>query len=254
MTENGAKMGFFEHLEELRKRLMRAVLVLMVIFGAFVGFNIGPEIYQFIARPLIKFLPEGSRLVFTSPIAPFFTYLKVSFIAALMICVPHILYELWKFIAPGLYAQEKKLALPFVAIATLLFYVGVCFAYFIVFPVIFKFLVVTIPSEEIEPMIEIREYVALVMRLGLAFGAVFETPIVIVFLGLLGVVDSDFLKKGRRYFIVIAFLIGAILSPPDIISQIFIAGPLLVLYEISIRVMVVIERRRERELEEFDNM
>ncbi len=254
MNENGAKMGFFEHLEELRKRLMRAVLLLMVIFGAFVGLNIGPEIYQLIAKPLIQFLPKDSKLVFTNPIAPFFTYLKVSFIAALLICVPHILYELWKFIAPGLYAQEKKLALPFVAIATLLFYVGVCFAYFIVFPVIFKFLVVTIPSEEIEPMIEIREYVALVIRLGLAFGAIFETPIIIVFLGLLGIVDSDFLKKGRRYFIVIAFLIGAILSPPDIVSQIFIAGPLLVLYEASIKVLAIIEKRKQRELDELDNM
>jgi sec-independent protein translocase protein TatC len=252
MTETGARMGFFEHLEELRSRLMRTVLALVVMFGVFIPF--GDQMYKFIARPLIRFLPEGAQMVFINPVAPFFTYLKVSFVAALLVCVPYILYELWRFIAPGLYSQEKKLAMPFVAIATLLFYVGVCFAYYIVFPVVFRFFVVTVPHPDIKPMIEIREYVALVMRLGLAFGAVFETPIVIVFLGLLGLVDTAFLRKGRRYFIVVAFLIGAILSPPDIVSQIFIAGPLLALYEVSIRVLGVIERRREKRAEELDNI
>jgi sec-independent protein translocase protein TatC len=252
MTDTGARMGFFEHLEELRSRLMRTVLALLVAFG--ILFPFGDTMYGFIARPLVKFLPEGAKMVFINPVAPFFTYLKVSLVAALLVCVPYIIYELWRFIAPGLYAKEKKLALPFVAIATALFYIGVCFAYFIVFPVIFRFFIVTVPASNIEPMIDIREHVSLVMRLGLAFGAIFETPIIIIFLGLLGIVDTTFLKKGRRYFVVISFLIGAILSPPDIVSQIFIAAPLLILYEASIRALAVIEKRRAREAEELENI
>ncbi len=242
-------MSFFEHLEELRGRLLRAVLAVIVGFSVCWFFR--QELYTFLVDPLLRVLPEGDKSVkIISPAEAFFTYLKIAFAGGVLIAVPFILYQMWKFIAPGLYPRERKLAFPFVLIATALFYIGSAFAYLLVFPVIFKFFM-GFTSPELQPMISFREYVSLVTKLILAFGMIFETPIIIVFLGLLGVVDTNLLKKGRRYFIVIAFVIGALLSPPDVVSQILMGLPLLILYEASIHVLAVIERRRRiREEEE----
>jgi sec-independent protein translocase protein TatC len=170
----------------------------------------------------------------------------VVILAAVIITLPWIIYQLWRFIRPGLHEHEKKYAIPFIIAATVLFYAGAAFAYFLVFPAAFKFFL-SWGSEDLKPMIAIREYISLVILLMLAFGAVFETPIVIVFLGLLGVVNSSILKTGRRYFVVLSFVIAAILTPtPDVINQTMMAVPLLLFYEVGIYILVLIERQRSR--------
>ena len=249
MAEGDSKMSFFEHLEELRSHLLKATLAIVLGFVACIYF--GERLFNFLAAPLIKQLPQDSSIVFTGLPDPFFMYLKVSFVAGVFLTLPYTLYQAWKFIAPGLYIKEKRLALPFVVIGTALFYVGACFAYLVIFPVIFNFFL-GFQTPTLKPMIAIREFVSLIMKFMLAFGAVFETPIIIVFLGLLGIVSSDLLKKGRRYFIVIAFVVGAILSPPDPASQVLLAVPLLMLYEASIHILVVIEKRRKQREDEWD--
>jgi sec-independent protein translocase protein TatC len=246
-NEEESRMSFFDHLEELRGRLIRCVVGICA--ASCVCLIFGEELFTFLSSPIVKLLPKGTGLVFTSLPDPFFIYLKVSFISGLFISVPYILYELWQFIRPGLYPKERGLALPFVIVAAALFYIGGAFAYFIVFPAAFKFFL-GYSTPELQPMIAIREYVSLVMMLVLAFGAVFETPIVVVFLGLLGIFNSTQLKSGRRYFIVIAFIIGAILTPtPDPFNQTLMAVPMLLLYELGIRFLMILEKRRQREKE-----
>jgi len=244
-VENGSekRMSFLEHLQELRSRLIKAVLAVGVAFVVFLIFS--DRLFKLVAGPIVKLLPKDSSLVFTALPDPFFIYLKVSFIAAVFVAIPFVLYQVWQFIRPGLHSHERKLALPFVVLATVLFYIGGAFAYFLVFPAAFSFFL-GFQSTELKPMIAIREYVSLVMMLMLAFGAAFETPIVIVFLGLLRIFNSNQLRKGRRYFIVIAFIIGAILTPtPDPINQSLMAVPMLILYELGIRLLAVLEKRRE---------
>lgn len=250
MSEPEARMSFFDHLEELRQRLLRAVLAVIVGFIASIAFS--EKLFITIATPLTKLLPEGTSLVFTGLPEPFFMYLKVSFVTGVFLVIPYVLYEIWKFIAPGLYAKERKTAIPFVIVATILFYGGALFAYFLVFPVVFKFFL-QFQSPELQPMISIKEYVSLILKLMLAFAVIFETPVIIVFLGMLGLVDTGFLKRGRRYFVVIAFVLGAILSPPDVLSQIMMGVPLLLLYEVSIHVLAVVEKRRKKEEESLED-
>lgn len=246
-------MSFLDHLGELRTRLIRAAIA---IFASFLVCLIFAErVFGILAAPITKLLPQGSSLIFTGLPDPFFIYMKVSFITGIFVTLPYVLYQLWQFISPGLYAKERKMAIPFISLATLLFYTGALFAYFIVFPAAFKFFL-SYQTAELKAMISIREYVSLVMVLMLAFGAVFETPIVIVFLGLLGIFDSGQLKRGRRYFVVLAFVIGAILTPtPDVINQTLMAVPMLVLYEVGIWILVYLEkkRRREQENESLEN-
>ncbi len=245
MSEEESRMSFLEHLEELRKRLIRSSIAVLLVFFACLAFS--EHLFSFWAAPVIRFLPKGSSLVFTSLPDPFFVYLKVDFITAIFITLPFILYQVWIFVAPGLLEKERKLAAPFISVATLLFFLGAAFAYFLVFPAAFKFFL-GYSTPELKPMIAIREYVSLVMLLMLSFGLIFETPIIIVFLGLLGVVNSEFLKKGRRYFVVLAFIIGAILTPsPDVVNQSLMAVPLLLFYETGIHVLRLFEKRRERE-------
>jgi sec-independent protein translocase protein TatC len=239
-------MSFFDHLEELRRRLLRCVLA--IIIGFIVCFSLFAQpLYRFFSGPILKIIQKP--LVFIHPADAFFMYLKICFLAGLFAVIPYVLYQCWLFIAPGLYKSERKLALPFVVTATALFYVGGAFAYLLVLPVVLRFFIGFTVPDQLEPMVAIKEYVSLVVKLMLGFGLVFETPIVLVFLGLLGIVDSDKLKKGRRYFIVIAFVIGALLSPPDVFSQILMGFPLLALYEVSIHVLVRIEKRRKAEEE-----
>lgn len=241
-----SRMGFFEHLEELRKRLIRGVIAIVLTSGVCIAFS--EKLFNLLSAPIVALLPPGTPLVFIQLTAPFFVYLKVACITGFFIAFPYILYELWQFIHPGLHPHEKRMAVPFIAIATGLFYAGGAFAYFLVFPAAFKFFLSYV-NPELMPMIDIREYVSLVTLLMLAFGAVFETPVVIVFLGLLGLFDSSFLKRGRRYFIVLAFVIAAILTPtPDVINQTLMAVPMLLFYEMGIWVLVFFERKREREL------
>lgn len=245
VTEDEGRMPFLQHLEELRSRLIRSVLAILVGFGVCVVFS--ERLFSMLASPIMKLLPPDTALVFTSLPDPFFIYLKIAFFAGLFLALPYVLYQLWLFIYPGLHPHERRLTLPFIVCATALFYVGAAFAYFLVFPAAFKFFLGYV-SAELKPMIAIREYVSLAVLLMAAFGAVFETPIIIVFLGLLGVFNSGHLKKGRRYFIVLAFVIAAILSPsPDVINQTLMAVPMLLFYEVGIQVLVMFEKRRERE-------
>jgi len=248
-VETESRMTFLEHLEELRRRLVRSVIAILIVFCACWYF--AERVFSILAAPVTRLLPKDTSLIFTGLPDPFFVYLKVSLIVAVFITLPYVLYQIWLFVHPGLLPKERKLALPFVLVATLLFYAGGAFAYFVVFPAAFKFFL-GYQTPELKPMISIRDYVSLSMMLMLAFGAVFETPIIIVFLGLLGVVNSSMLKSGRRYFVVLAFIISAILTPtPDMINQTIMAVPMIIFYEVGIHVLALFERRRARELKEL---
>lgn len=249
MNDADARMSFFDHIGELRQRLLRASIA--VIVASCVCFVFSQHLYDFLANPLLKLLPKDSALVFTGLPDAFFMLLKISIVAGLFITLPYILYELWKFIVPGLYKHERRYALPFLVVGTGLFLVGAAFAYFAAFPVIFNFFL-GFQTPELKPMLSVKDYVSLLIKLALTFGVVFETPVIIVFLGFLGLVNSGMLRRGRRYFIVIAFIIGAILSPPDVFSQMVLAVPLVALYEASIPVLAIIERRRETARAEWD--
>ncbi len=245
--QDEGRMAFLEHLEELRSRLIRAVLAVVAGFAVCIAF--GERLFNLLASPITALLPKGSTLIFTGLPDPFFMYLKVAFVAGIFLVLPFIVYELWRFVRPGLLEHERGMAVPFIVSAVLLFYMGAAFAYFVVFPAAFKFFL-GYQTEVLKPMIAIKEYVSLVMLLMLAFGAVFETPIVIVFLGLLGVVDTGMLKRGRRYFIVLAFIIAATLTPtPDVINQTLMAVPMLLFYEVGIFVLGIFERKRKRQEE-----
>jgi len=240
-------MGFFDHLEELRQRLIRCVVAVLIGFGICIAF--GERVFSLLAAPITRLLPKDTTLVFTGLPDPFFVYLKVAFICGVFLALPYCLYQMWLFIRPGLLERERELATPFVLVATALFYLGAAFAYFIVFPAAFKFFL-GYQTPELKPMISIRDYVSLSMLLMLAFGAVFETPLVVVFLGLLGVVDSSLLKRGRRYFVVLAFIIAAILTPtPDMVNQIIMAVPMILFYEVGIQVLILFEKKRRRDEE-----
>jgi sec-independent protein translocase protein TatC len=251
MSEENAeqsRMSFLDHLEELRSRLLRATLAIIAAFA--VSLYFAEDLFSLLAAPLTKLLPTGFKLVYTSLPDPFFVYLKVSFVVGVFAVIPYVIYQLWAFIRPGLFPKERKLAVPFVILATSLFYLGAAFAYFLVFPAAFKFFL-GFQTTELAPMINIRDYVSLAMVFLLAFCAIFETPIIIVFLGLIGLFDSGQLRRGRRYFIVIAFIIGAILTPtPDPFNQTLMAVPMLLLYEVGIRFLAIIERKRARDAQE----
>lgn len=247
MVDEEGKMSFLEHLEELRARLVRIVIAIVLGFAVCIAF--GERVFSVLSAPITNLLPKDTTLVFTALPDPFFVYLKVAFIAGIFLALPYVLYQLWLFVYPGLLESERHLALPFIIVATLLFYVGALFAYFVVFPAAFKFFL-GYQTPELRPMISIRDYVSLVMLLMLAFGVVFETPIVIVFLGLLGVFNSSQLKKGRRYFIVVAFIISAMLTPtPDVINQTLMAVPMMLFFEVGIQVLRLFEKRRKKEEE-----
>jgi sec-independent protein translocase protein TatC len=247
VTVDESRMGFFDHMEELRQRLIRCVVAVVIGFGICIAF--GERVFSLLAAPITRLLPKDTTLVFTGLPDPFFMYLKVAFICGIFLALPYCLYQFWLFVRPGLLEKERELALPFVFVATSLFYLGAAFAYFIVFPAAFNFFL-GYQTPELKPMISIKDYVSLSMLLMLAFGAVFETPLVVVFLGLLGVVDSGVLKRGRRYFVVLAFIIAAILTPtPDVVNQTIMAVPMIVFYEIGIQILVLLEKKRKREEE-----
>jgi sec-independent protein translocase protein TatC len=251
--ENGeeSRMSFLDHLEELRSRLLKATLAIVAAFAVCMYF--GQQLFSVMADPILRLLPKGSPIYFPRVQDPFFVYLKVALITGIFIVVPYVIYQLWAFIRPGLFPKERKLAAPFVILATLLFYTGAAFAYFLVLPAAFSFFL-SYTTTQLQPLINMREYVDLVMLLLLAFAGVFETPIIIVFLGLMGLFSSAQLRKGRRYFIVIAFIIAAIVTPtPDPFNQTLMAVPMLLLYEVGIRFLAAIERRRAREAEEADH-
>ena len=225
------KIPFTGHLEELRKRLIVCFVAIGVGFCIAYGFK--AKLFELLSQPLITVMGAGDQLVFTGLPEAFFTYLKVAFLVGFILAVPVILYQFWMFVAPGLYEKEKRLMIPIVFLSSFFFVGGALFGYFIVFPYGFKFFL-GFASEIIRPLPSMREYLSFASKLLIAFGLVFELPLVITFLAKLGIVSVDFLKKNRKYALLLFFIAAALITPPDVVTQIMMALPLMVLYEISI--------------------
>lgn len=222
-----------DHLDELRRRLIVAGCAWLL--GTLLCYAFSQELFQAISAPLRQVLPEGSSLVFLQATEPFFTYVKLSAMVGLLLSLPVIFWQVWAFVAPGLYAREKSLVLPFVVASCVCFGVGTWFGFGYVFPLVFRFLVsYGTDVGNISAMLSMGAYLSLSCRLLLAFGLIFELPIVIFFLARLGIVDHFWLARRRRMALLLAFVVGAILTPPDIVSQLAIAGPFVLLYEVSI--------------------
>ncbi len=225
--------SFISHLIELRNRLLRSVVgFILVFFGLFPFAN---KIYSLLAAPMLAKLPAGGQMIATAVTTPFFVPMKVAMMAAFVISLPHTLYQIWAFVAPGLYAHEKKLMMPVIIASCVLFITGMAFAYFAVFPVVFGFMVKSAPVG-VAVMTDISQYLDFVMTLFMAFGLAFEVPIAVVLIVHFGWVTVAQLKEVRSYVIVGAFIIGAIFTPPDIISQFMLAVPLWLLYEAGVLV------------------
>ncbi len=225
--------SFFSHLVELRDRLLRALIAVGIVF---LGLCLWPgpgAIYDILALPLTKALPEGTKMVAIGVITPFMVPIKVTMLIAFVIALPVVLYQIWAFVAPGLYAHEKRLALPLVVASTFLFMLGMSFCYFFVFGQVFSFIAGFAPKS-ITPAPDIEAYLGFVMTMFLAFGVSFEVPVVLVVLVKFGLVTVEKLKEWRSYFIVIAFIIAAIVTPPDVVSQLALAIPMCLLYELGI--------------------
>ena len=230
---------FISHLIELRDRLLRSILALALVFLCL--FPWAGDIYALIAKPMLKALPQGGQMIATEVTTPFFVPMKVTMMAAFVIALPFILYQLWAFVAPGLYANEKRLVGPLIIASTLLFLCGMSFAYFLVFPVVFGF-IIGIAPQGVAVMTDIGKYLDFVLTMFVAFGITFEVPVVVVLLVKIGVVSVAQLKQVRPYAIVGAFIIGAIFTPPDVVSQIMLAVPLWLLYELGIVVAGIVSK------------
>ncbi|HEX7052998.1 MAG TPA: twin-arginine translocase subunit TatC [Burkholderiales bacterium] len=222
--------SFISHLVELRQRLVRAVASVLVLFVALFLWPGAGAIYDILAAPLMSALPEGSRMIATGVITPFMVPVKVTALAAFMVALPYVLYQAWAFVAPGLYEHEKRLALPLVVASTLLFLLGVAFCYFFVFGKVFAFIHDFAPKS-ITPAPDIEAYFSFVITMFLAFGVTFEIPIVVVVLVRMGVVSVEKLRSARPYVIVGAFVVAAVVTPPDVLSQFMLALPMCLLYE-----------------------
>lgn len=231
------------HLLELRTRLMRAFLAVMLVFIPFAFYS--NHLFEWLSHPLLQQLPPNSTLISTSIIAPFTAPLKLAFIAALVVAMPYVIYELWAFIAPGLYRHEKSFAVPLLVSAVLLFYVGIAFAYYVVFPLIFNFFVNTTPRG-VQLMADISMYMDFVLVLAFSFGIAFEVPVAVVLLVLMGLVPLEKLTHIRGYVLIAVFIIAAILTPPDALSQTVMAVPMYLLYEGGILMARLMMRSRAR--------
>ncbi|MCX8017178.1 MAG: twin-arginine translocase subunit TatC [Rhodocyclaceae bacterium] len=226
-----AQESFISHLVELRDRLIRALVAVGIVFLALV--NWARDIYTLLAAPMLAALPEGGHMIATDVAGAFFVPMKVTMMVAFLIALPYVLYQAWAFVAPGLYAHEKKLALPLLVASVALFFVGMSFAYFIVFPTVFGFINKFAP-EGVAVMTDIDKYLSFVLTTFLAFGVTFEVPVVVIVLVRVGLVSVDKLKEIRPYVIVGAFIVGAIFTPPDVLSQFMLAVPMWLLYEFGI--------------------
>jgi sec-independent protein translocase protein TatC len=236
-TEN-----FVSHLIELRNRLLRVVMGFVVVF--ILLFPFANEIYALLAAPLLSKLPSGGQMIATAVTTPFFVPMKVAMMAAFVLSLPHTLYQVWSFVAPGLYAHEKKFMIPIIVASSFLFLAGMTFAYFLVFPVIFGFIVGTAP-EGVAVMTDIGNYLDFVITLFFAFGLAFEVPIAVVMAVRFGWVSINALKEARGYVVVGAFVIAAVVTPPDVISQFMLAVPMWLLYELGIVVARITSKQSE---------
>lgn len=239
------RMSLMQHLEELRKRIVRAGIAWFVAF--MVCYNYAEQMYLLISKPLREALPAGTKLVFLTATEPFFAYLKIGAFAALLVALPVIFWQLWGFIAPGLYVHEKRYVIPFVLLSSGCFLAGTAFGFLVAFPLMFGFLVQAgTAGGEVVPMLSMGSYLSLAGQMLLAFGITFELPIVIFFLGRMGVVDYAFLARNRKYALLICFIIGAIFSPPDVVSQTVLAVPMFLLYEVGIWLTFFFGKKKSR--------
>ena len=229
----GTEQPFVQHLIELRDRLVKATIAVVVAAAALAIYPGPADLYDILAAPLVAQLPAGATLIATSVISPFLVPLKILMMTAFLLALPVVLYQLWAFVAPGLYSHEKKLVLPLVVSSTLLFMVGVAFCYFFVFGQVFAFIQSFAPKS-ITAAPDIEAYLSFVITMFIAFGMAFEVPIVVIVLARMNVVSIEKLKDFRSYFIVLAFIIAAIVTPPEVVSQLALAIPMCILYEVGI--------------------
>ncbi|MDP1862591.1 MAG: twin-arginine translocase subunit TatC [Thiobacillus sp.] len=239
-TEN----SFVSHLIEMRNRLLRAVLAVVIIFIAL--FPWAQDIYALLAQPMLAALPKGGQMIATEVTTPFFVPIKVTMMAAFLLAMPWVFYQAWAFVAPGLYQHERRIGVPLVVASVILFLLGMSFAYFLVFPIVFGFIVGVAP-EGVAVMTDIGKYLDFVMTLFMAFGLTFEVPVAVVLLVKMGMVSVEKLREIRPYVIVGAFVIGAIFTPPDVISQFMLAIPMWFLYELGILVASMITKPKPKE-------
>jgi sec-independent protein translocase protein TatC len=222
---------FISHLVELRDRLLRAILAVLIVFLCL--FPWAKDLYSLLAQPLLAVLPQGGQMIATDVVGVFLVPMKVALLVAFVIALPYVLYQIWAFVAPGLYTHEKRLVLPLIFTSTVLFIAGMAFAYFLVFPVVFKFMA-SIAPEGVAWMTDIEKYLSFALTMFVAFGVTFEVPVAVVLLVRMNVVSVEKLREIRPYVIVGAFVVGAVFTPPDVISQLMLAVPLWVLYELGI--------------------
>jgi len=234
----------FDHLLELRTRLLHSVLGVLVVFCSLAYFS--QDIYQYVAQPLLATMPEGTQMIATDVASPFFAPFKLTIVLSFFIAMPYILFQIWSFIAPGLYRNEKKLVAPLMFGSSFLFYGGVAFAYYVVFPVVFAFFTSVAPAG-VTIATDISSYLDFVLKLFFAFGAAFEIPVVIILMCWTGVTDPDSLRKKRPYVVVGAFVIGMLLTPPDIISQTMLAVPMLMLFEVGLIIASIYQNKGDDE-------
>ncbi|GLQ73118.1 twin-arginine translocase subunit TatC [Vibrio sp. vnigr-6D03] len=233
------------HLIELRNRLLKAIVSVMVVFLGLIWF--ANEIYEFVSAPLIERLPEGATMIATDVASPFFTPLKLTLVASIFVAVPLILYQIWAFVAPGLYKHERKLIMPLLFSSSVLFYCGVAFAYFVVFPLVFGFFT-AISLGGVEFATDISSYLDFVLALFMAFGIAFEVPVAIILLCWTGATDVKSLSEKRPYIVVAAFVVGMMLTPPDMISQTLLAIPMCLLFEVGLFFARFYGRREPQEI------
>jgi len=238
------ELPFLSHLIELRDRLLRAVVFILVIF--LILFSFANDIYSQLASPLLASLPVGSTMIATGVASPFLTPFKLSLVLSVFIAMPYLLYQLWGFIAPGLYKHEKRLAFPILASSIVLFYLGMVFSYFIVFPLMFAFFTATTP-EGVAMMTDISQYLDFILKMFFAFGVAFEVPIATILLTITGVTTPDKLVQKRPYIIVGAFVVGMLLTPPDIVSQTLLAIPVWILFELGVIFSRIIAKKSDTE-------
>ncbi|MFT3847937.1 MAG: twin-arginine translocase subunit TatC [Propionivibrio sp.] len=246
---NSQEDSFLSHLFELRDRLIKALLSIGIVFVCL--FPWAKDLYALLAQPLIATLPHGGQMIATDVVGVFLVPMKVALMVAFLIALPYVLYQVWAFVAPGLYAHEKRLALPLVAASVVLFFLGMAFAYFLVFPTVFKFMA-NIAPEGVAWMTDIEKYLSFVLSTFLAFGVTFEVPVVVVVLVKMNVVALETLKEWRSYMIVAAFIVAAIFTPPDVVSQLMLAIPLCLLYEIGMLMAKFVSKPAKPESDRTD--
>lgn len=253
MTQDAAPQDtFISHLVELRTRLLRAVLAVLGVFVVLFIYPGPSTIYDLLAQPMLASLPEGTRMIATGVITPFMVPIKVTMLAAFVLALPVVLYQAWAFVAPGLYKHEQRLALPLIASSTLLFLLGMAFCYFVVFRTVFHFIANFAP-QSITPAPDIEAYLSFVMTMFVAFGVTFEVPIAVILLVKSGMITVEKLRASRGYVIVGAFVIAAVVTPPDVLSQFMLAVPLCLLFEVGVLVASALKKRETQPDDDADS-